>query len=137
MPVVGTYIAGALPTLIALAVDPVDALWVLGFALVYQQVENYLFAPRISARTMSLHPAVAFGSVIAGGGLFGPVGALLALPAAAVAPGDRVDLRIVPRGGRVAHDGRARRRRSWLSPPGPLRDRGRPSPTTGLTSRAG
>ncbi len=33
---------------------------------------------------MSLHPAVAFGSVIAGGGLFGPVGALLALPAAAV-----------------------------------------------------
>ncbi|MGZ4681779.1 MAG: AI-2E family transporter [Acidimicrobiales bacterium] len=84
VPVVGTYIAGALPTLIALAVNPVDALWVLGFALVYQQIENYLFAPRISARTMSLHPAVAFGAVIAGGGLFGPVGALLALPAAAV-----------------------------------------------------
>jgi predicted PurR-regulated permease PerM len=84
VPVVGTYIAGALPTLLALAVNPIDAVWVLGFAVVYQQVENYLFAPRISARTMSLHPAVAFGSVIAGGGLFGPVGALLALPAAAV-----------------------------------------------------
>ena len=72
------------PTLIALAVNPIDAVWVLGFALFYQQIENYLFAPRISARTMSLHPAVAFGAVIAGGGLFGPVGALLALPAAAV-----------------------------------------------------
>jgi predicted PurR-regulated permease PerM len=84
VPVIGTYIAGAFPTLIALAVDPVDALWVLAFVVVYQQIENYLFAPHITARTMSLHPAVAFGSVIAGGGLFGPVGALLALPAAAV-----------------------------------------------------
>jgi predicted PurR-regulated permease PerM len=84
VPVVGTYIAGAFPALIALAVDPVDAAWVVGFAFAYQQVENYLFAPRITARTMSLHPAVAFGSVVAGAGLFGPVGALLALPAAAV-----------------------------------------------------
>jgi len=84
VPVIGTYIAGALPTLVALAISPTDALWVLGFALVYQQIENYLFAPRITARTMSLHPAVAFGSVLVGGGLFGPVGALLALPAAAV-----------------------------------------------------
>jgi predicted PurR-regulated permease PerM len=81
---VGTYIAGALPTLVALAVSPADALWVLGFALVYQQIENYLFAPRITARTMALHPAVAFGTVIAGAGLIGPVGANLALPAAAV-----------------------------------------------------
>ena len=84
VPVVGTYIAGAFPALIALAVNPVSALWVVAFAFAYQQVENYLFAPRITARTMSLHPAVAFGSVIAGAGLFGPVGALLALPAAAV-----------------------------------------------------
>jgi hypothetical protein len=34
-------------------------------------------------RTMSLHPAVAFGAVIAGGAIAGPIGALLALPAAA------------------------------------------------------
>jgi hypothetical protein len=33
---------------------------------------------------MQLHPAVAFGSVIAGVGLLGGVGAILALPAAAV-----------------------------------------------------
>jgi hypothetical protein len=33
---------------------------------------------------MSLHPAVAFATVIAGAALFGAVGALLALPAAAV-----------------------------------------------------
>jgi len=84
VPVIGTYLAGALPALIALAVNPIDALWVVIFALVYQQIENYLLAPRITARTMSLHPAVAFGSVIVGGTLFGAIGALLALPAAAV-----------------------------------------------------
>ena len=84
IPVVGTYIAAGLPILIALASSPTDALWVAGFAIGYQQVENYLFAPRITARTMSLHPAVAFGTVIAGAGLLGGIGALLALPAAAV-----------------------------------------------------
>ena len=85
VPVIGhLHRRGPARALVALAVSPADALWVLGFALVYQQVENYLFAPRITARTMSLHPAVAFGSVLVGGGLFGPVGAVLALPAAAV-----------------------------------------------------
>jgi predicted PurR-regulated permease PerM len=84
VPTVGTYIAGAVPVLVALAHHPVDAIWVLAFVVAYQQVENYLFAPRITARTMSLHPAVAFATVIAGAALFGAVGALLALPAAAV-----------------------------------------------------
>ncbi len=84
VPTIGTYIAGALPVVVALADDPVQAVWVLGFVVVYQQIENYVFAPRITARTMQLHPAVAFGTVIAGAALFGAVGALLALPAAAV-----------------------------------------------------
>jgi predicted PurR-regulated permease PerM len=83
VPVIGTYIAGALPIAIALIADPIDALWVLGVILVYQQIENYLFAPRITSQTMDIHPAVAFGGVIAGAALLGPVGALLALPAAA------------------------------------------------------
>jgi predicted PurR-regulated permease PerM len=84
IPVVGTYIAGALPVLIALIHDPVDGIIALVFVVLYQQVENYLFAPRITAQTMSIHPAVAFGAVIAGAGLLGVAGALLALPAAAV-----------------------------------------------------
>jgi predicted PurR-regulated permease PerM len=84
VPVVGTYIANGFPALIALAVDPVKAIWVIAFAVVFQQIENYFAAPRITARTMALHPAVAFGSVLAGVGLFGPIGAIIALPAAAV-----------------------------------------------------
>lgn len=84
IPTIGTYLAGALPVLVALLEDPVDAAIVLVFILLYQQVENYVFAPKITARTMDLHPAVAFGTVIGGAALFGAVGALLALPAAAV-----------------------------------------------------
>jgi predicted PurR-regulated permease PerM len=84
IPAIGTYLAGALPVLIALLNDPVDALWVLGFILVYQQVENYFFSPKITAQTMDLHPAVAFGAALAGGSLAGPMGAILALPFAGV-----------------------------------------------------
>jgi predicted PurR-regulated permease PerM len=84
IPVVGTYLAGALGVLVAILNDPVDGLIVLGFVILYQQVENYFFAPRVTAQTLELHPAVAFGTVIAGAALLGPVGALLALPAAAV-----------------------------------------------------
>jgi predicted PurR-regulated permease PerM len=84
VPVVGTYLAGALAVLVSLLNEPVSALWALAAITVYQQIENYLLAPRITAHTLSLHAAVAFGCVIAGASLLGPVGALLALPAAAV-----------------------------------------------------
>jgi predicted PurR-regulated permease PerM len=83
VPTVGAYLAGALPALVALLSSPLDAVWVVAFIAGYQQVENYLLAPRVTARTMSLHPAVAFGSVIAGAALLGGVGALLALPVSA------------------------------------------------------
>lgn len=83
VPVVGTYIGGALPALIALLESPGKALGVVIFIAAYQQVENYLLSPKITARTMSLHPAVSFGAAIAGGTLLGPAGALMALPTAA------------------------------------------------------
>lgn len=84
LPVVGTYLAGALPVLITFVDSPPRALAVLVFVVVYQQLENYLFLPRITARTMNLHPAVAFGSAIGGAAVLGAVGAVLAIPAAAM-----------------------------------------------------
>ncbi len=85
IPVVGTYIAGALPVIVALLDDPQKGLAVLVVVFVYQQVENYVFAPKVTAQTMEMHVAVAFGSVLAGAALLGVVGALLALPFAATA----------------------------------------------------
>ncbi|MEU0372989.1 AI-2E family transporter [Streptomyces sp. NPDC006283] len=83
IPTIGTYLAGALPMLIAFTVDPWYALWVLGFVVVYQQFENYVLQPKLTARTVDIHPAVAFGSVVAGTALLGAVGALIAIPAVA------------------------------------------------------
>lgn len=83
VPTVGTYIAGTVPISVALAESPRTALWVLAFIVVYQQVENYLISPPLSARTMKIHPAMGFVAAIAGVALIGPLGALLALPVVA------------------------------------------------------
>ncbi len=84
IPAIGTYLAGALPVIVALADRPALALWVLLAIVSYQQVENYLIVPKITATTMELHPALAFLSVLAGGALAGVTGALLAIPAVAI-----------------------------------------------------
>ena len=83
VPTVGAYIGGALPVAVALTVSPVRALVVLGFVIAYQQVENLVLAPKISARSLQLNPAVAFLAVLAFGAVFGALGAFLALPVAA------------------------------------------------------
>jgi predicted PurR-regulated permease PerM len=98
LPVVGTYIAGVLPVLVTFLDSPLKALLVLAFIVIYQQVENYFFAPRITARTMEMHAAIAFGAALGGAALLGVVGAILALPAAAMTQalisewGDRYDV---------------------------------------------
>ncbi|MGE0141247.1 MAG: AI-2E family transporter [Ilumatobacteraceae bacterium] len=84
LPVVGTYLAGILPIVLTLIDSPVKALIVAIAIVLYQQIENYVFAPRITARTMELHPALAFGAALGGGAVLGAVGAILALPAAAM-----------------------------------------------------
>ncbi|WP_245817038.1 AI-2E family transporter [Geodermatophilus saharensis] len=83
IPTVGTYLAIGLPAVVALAGQPSDALWVVVFGAAYQQVENYLVGPRITARTVHVHPAVALGSVIVGVSLLGAMGALVAIPVVA------------------------------------------------------
>ncbi|MCP9622489.1 AI-2E family transporter [Nocardia otitidiscaviarum] len=85
IPTVGTYLAGALPVIVALAQSPRTALWILLFIVLYQQFENYVLQPRITATTLDMHPAVAFGAVLAGAALFGATGALLAIPVTATA----------------------------------------------------
>ena len=84
LPVVGTYLAGVLPVLLTFLDSPAKALIVLGAIVAYQQVENYLLSPRITAHTMELHPALAFGAALGGAAVLGAVGAVLALPAAAM-----------------------------------------------------
>ncbi len=85
VPTVGTYIAIALPVIIGFIGDrPWQGLAVLGFAIVYQQIENVTLEPRISASAVDVHPAVSFGAVLFGASLFGIGGAFVAVPVSAL-----------------------------------------------------
>lgn len=85
VPVVGTYLASILPALVALTFnDLATALWVVAFFIGYQQLENYLISPRITKRTMEIHPAVSVGAILVGGTLLGGIGVILALPMAGI-----------------------------------------------------
>lgn len=83
IPAVGAYL-GALPAvLVALFISPIDALIVLAWFLVYQQIENYVIVPRVMENAVDLSPAAVVISTLVGGTLAGFAGAILALPVAA------------------------------------------------------
>jgi predicted PurR-regulated permease PerM len=87
IPLVGSYLGGGLPVLIALGGDPLRAVWVLLVFLGYQQVKNLFIGPRVTRRAVKLHPLVGFSAVIMGAALAGAAGALLAIPVVATAQG--------------------------------------------------
>jgi predicted PurR-regulated permease PerM len=57
---------------------------IIGVTIAYQQVENLVLTPRVTQQTLEVHAAIAFGSVLVGGILFGAAGALLAIPVVAI-----------------------------------------------------
>ena len=85
VPTIGTYISIALPVIIGLlSPNPVIGVIALVWAILYQQVENLLIEPRISAKAVDVNPAVSFGAVLLGAALFGVAGAFLAVPVIAM-----------------------------------------------------
>lgn len=84
IPSIGTYIGVAVPAFFAAFSEPLDIVWIILFATVFQQIENYVLTPRISNKTMDINSGVALGSVFIGAALFGPLGALIGIPLAAI-----------------------------------------------------
>ena len=84
IPTVGTYIGIIVPALFAAFNDPWDVLWIVIFATIYQQIENYVFTPRISSSTMDINSGVALAAVFVGAALFGPIGAIIGIPLVAI-----------------------------------------------------
>jgi hypothetical protein len=62
----------------------VTALWVILATGIIQQLENSLLVPRVMNRTIGVRPLVTLLALLAFGSLFGILGALIALPLAAV-----------------------------------------------------
>ena len=85
IPVIGTYLAAVVPAVVALSTRGVATMfWAIVFFVAYQQIENYLISPRITQRTMEIHPAVSVGAILIGGSLMGGIGIVLALPLAGI-----------------------------------------------------
>jgi len=83
IPMVGASLGAAVVSLVALFDDPQKAVIALIYYVVYQQLENYVVAPRIMQHTISVPGAVTVIAALAGGTLLGVLGALLAIPVAA------------------------------------------------------
>jgi predicted PurR-regulated permease PerM len=83
IPLVGATI-GAVPAVVVAFVTSVPlGIATVVYFVVYQQIENYLIAPRIMTRAVDISPAAVLLAALMGGSLLGFVGALMAIPAAA------------------------------------------------------
>lgn len=80
VPLIGTYIGVALPVLATVFVSPWRAVAIIGFAIIYQQIESYVFTPRVSQKTMDVNPAIALAAVFLGVAIWGPIGAIIGIP---------------------------------------------------------
>jgi predicted PurR-regulated permease PerM len=86
VPLVGATVAGALAALIALVGNgPLTALIVVGVVIAVNQLEGDLLAPVVLGRSLSLHPLAVLLALTAGTIVAGIIGAILAVPFAAVA----------------------------------------------------
>lgn len=86
IPLIGNTIAAVLIVLAAVILkDFTTGLILLAFFVLYQQIENITLQPIVQGKTTNLPPLIIFISVILGVALIGPIGGILAIPAAGCA----------------------------------------------------
>ena len=86
IPVIGAVAAGAIAALVTLVTNgPTTALIVVVIVLVVNQIEGNVLAPLVLGKALSLHPLAILLALTAGSIVAGIIGAVLAVPFAAVA----------------------------------------------------
>ena len=94
IPYLGPVLGSAPPILVALFQgEPLTAVWLVLLFLVLQQVEGHIVAPQIFSHSLRINPLVVIFVLLLGGHLEGIVGALVALPLAAIARETAIYLR--------------------------------------------
>lgn len=84
VPLVGPAL-GAIPALlVAASTDPNKVVWVLAAYIIIQLVESHLVVPRVMDRAVGVNPVASLLAFVAFGAIFGFLGAVLAVPLAAV-----------------------------------------------------
>jgi predicted PurR-regulated permease PerM len=84
VPYVGPFLGAAPPVLVALFQDPLTGLWVALFFIGLQQIEGHVASPLIFGHALRINPLLIIFALLFGFELFGILGALVALPVAAV-----------------------------------------------------
>ena len=84
IPVVGPILAAVPAVAVALSVSPSLALFVALFFLIQQQFENHVLVPKVMERQVGVSAVVVIIALLLGGSLLGIVGAILAVPTAAI-----------------------------------------------------
>ncbi len=84
IPQIGATIAAVILTLVGLTVSTEAAIAMVIIQLIYQQVENYIVYPIVYRKAVELSPFTTIAVVLIFGSLLGVVGAILAVPFAAV-----------------------------------------------------
>ncbi len=82
IPLAGATIAALLIGIVAFLHSVPAGIVVVGFFIVYQQIENHLLQPVIYGRTVQLSPLAVLISILIGAELAGILGALAAIPVA-------------------------------------------------------
>ena len=82
IPLVGHTIGAIIVSFVALFTSPWAALIVLGYYILYQQIENYVVQPKIQSNSTNMSPLLVFASVIVGVSFGGLLGGLVAIPVA-------------------------------------------------------
>lgn len=86
IPLIGNTIAAALVIVASVVLkDFTTGLILLAYFVLYQQIENITLQPMVQGKTTNLPPLIIFISVILGVALIGPIGGILAIPAAGCA----------------------------------------------------
>jgi len=83
IPLAGATLAGIVVVGVSFLHNVIAGIVVLVFFVLYQQLENYLIAPRIMRRPVQLSPAAVLLAGLIGGAALGLIGALMAIPIAA------------------------------------------------------
>ena len=84
VPFIGPILGALPPIVVALFTDPVTALWVALLFLGLQQLEGHIVAPQIFSHALRINPLLVIFALLLGNAVYGLVGALIALPIAAV-----------------------------------------------------
>src|SRR5262249_41448653 len=84
VPMVGPLLAAIPAIAVALTVSPALALGVTVFYILQQQFENHVLVPKVMERQVGVNAAVVVIALLIGGSLLGIVGAILAVPTAAI-----------------------------------------------------